>query len=97
MSAVLVKALANVGLQVQADKLPKKNRNVKTFQKLWAEVRDRVDELENDSHEKDCKINDLLEKLNAARLELMKYKFKERADSIGSLTMADKTKLLELN
>jgi len=101
--SVLSKALKTAGLTLEADTLPKKQRTVKTFQRLIAAVRaaeaealDALSASERQLNECLREKQDLQDENHALKTELMKLKLAERLESIQALTTADKTKLLEV-
>ena len=100
---IVEKSLQMAGLSMQADALPKKDRTVRTFQRLIAairateaEVQDRLSGAErelNDSLKANLELQERCHKLDA---ELRRYKVQERLGEVANLTTADRTKLLEV-
>ncbi len=103
MMSLIEKSLEKAGLTMEADRLPKKDRTVKVFQRLIAAMRateagvmDRLSSSEkelNDSLRANLEIQERCHQLDS---ELKRYKIDERLGEIESLTSADKTKLLEV-
>lgn len=100
---IIEKALKNAGLTMEGDTLPKKDRKVKTFQRLIAAVRAAEAAVLDDDSASKRALNESLqqtlllqERVHTLESELRKYKFSERLQEIGSLTTADRTKLLDV-
>jgi|GEM_PF-3806685 len=100
---IVEKSLEKAGLHIQADALPKKDRTVKTFQRLIAairateaEVQDRVSKAEADLNES-LKANlELQERCHKLENELRAVKLQEKLSTVEALTMADRQELLEV-
>ncbi len=100
--SILERSLKKTGLKLEADTLPKEQRKVKVFQRLIAAVRaaeaemiDRHLELEHQLNEAFRANAELREETTKIKFELMQFKLKDRMSDIGSLTVADKARMLE--
>jgi chromosome segregation ATPase len=98
---IVEKSLRRAGLTLEADSLPKKDRKVKSFQRLIAamrateaEVLDRLGESEQALNKALRENLELQDRLHILERELQKVRLKEHLDSIEALTVADRTKLL---
>lgn len=101
--SVIEKSLVREGLTLVADALPRKDRTVKTFQRLIAairateaEVQDRLSDTElrlNESLQKTLELQDRCHKLEDL---VRQYRIVEKLNSIESLTTADRRLLLEV-
>jgi hypothetical protein len=102
--SIVEKAATKAGVELQADALPPKQRQVKTFQRLIAamraceaEVQDRLGDAERQLNEALLKNLELQERVHKLEGELLKVRMKTRLDCIESLSIADKAKLLEFS
>lgn len=101
--SVLSKALKTANLTLEADTLPKKQRTVKTFQRLIAAVRAAEGDFLDALSLSERQLNECLQEKQVLqdenhelRTELMRLKLAERLENIQTLTTADRTKLLEV-
>ncbi|MHC4406337.1 MAG: hypothetical protein ACYTG0_42440 [Planctomycetota bacterium] len=102
--SVLQKSLEKAQLELVADALPKKDRTVKTFQRLIAAIRATEAEVVDRIHNSETEKNECLRKLlqlqeRNHRLEsaLKLSRVRERLNSMERLTSADKQQLLEVS
>ncbi len=100
--SVIEKALEKSGLTMEADRLPPKQRTVKAFQRLIAamraaesEVYDRLSDSERQLNESLRQNLALQQHVRELEGKLLRHELADRFDQIGSLTVADKTRLLE--
>jgi len=96
------KALAKEGLTMVADKLPKEDRTVRTFQRLIAAVRAAEAVSQDEKSEADRQLNaslmgnlELQERCHKLESELQRFRVKETLDSMETISVVDKQKLLE--
>ena len=99
---IIEKSLKKCGLQLEADSLPKKDRKVKTFQRLIAAMRateaEVIDKLSEAEHDLNAALRDngvLREEVFALKTELRKFRVQEHLSQIESLSSTDRQRLLE--
>ncbi len=102
--SIVEKACVKAGVALTADTLPKEQRTVKVFQRLIAAMRaaeaavqDQLGEAErrwNESLEERIALQDRIHKLEN---ELLRHRIKDHVNQLDSLTVGDKTKLLEIS
>jgi hypothetical protein len=100
---IVEKSLTKAGLTMEGDKLPQKDRTVKTFQRLIAAVRATEGEVMERLSNAERELNDSLranltlqERCHKLEAELRHYKVAEVTGTMEALTTADRTKLLEV-
>jgi arginine utilization protein RocB len=102
--SVLQKALTEVGMSLEGDKLPKDQRTQKCFQRVIAairaaeaEVMDRLSQAERELNEALRVDMQLQERVRVLEAENLQHRLKARLGEIESLTTADRTQLLALS
>lgn len=102
--SVLQKALDDCGLQLEGDKLPKKQRQQRVFQRVIAAIRaaeaKTIDDLaasEREANEAHKRNLELLERVRELEAQLLRSRLKEGMEQIQGLTMNDRSKLLDLS
>jgi hypothetical protein len=101
--SIIEKAAAKAGLEINHDTLPKKDRTVKAFQRLIAAARGCEAEVQDDKAQSERELNEAphrcleqQERIRVLEGELLQLRLKERLTGVESLTVGDRTKLLEL-
>ena len=99
----LEKALAKEGLQLEGDSLSKEHRNVKTFKRLIAAIRACEAQVQDDLQRAQVKLTDALEENARLRERLFELenivrhqKVREVLEEIGTVSTAERTRLLEV-
>lgn len=102
-SSVLDRALKETGLKLEGDKLPKGRRQQRVFQQLIShlraaesEVRDTLSSSERELNEALQQNIELQERVRILENENMRFRLAQKFSEIESLTVSDKTKLLEV-
>ncbi len=102
--SVIEKALAKEGMAMVADTLPKGQRGVKSFQRLIAamraceaEVLDRLSKAEEEQNKALRQNLELHERLRRLEAENLQHRLKNKLGEIDSLTVGDRTRLLEVS
>lgn len=102
--SVIEKALERAELTMEADRLPKKDRTVKTFQRLIAAIRATEAEVQDRLGNAESQLNDSLRvnlelQERCHRLEDMvrRYKVADSLNAIESLTSSDRQLLLDVS
>lgn len=100
--SIITQAAKEVGLKIEGDALPKGSRTVKCFQRLIgamraaeAEVQDRMGEAERELNHALQRNLELQERNRVLENKLREQMIRERLGEIESLSVADKTKLIE--
>src|SRR5262245_34986591 len=101
---IIENALKREKFKLHADALHKEQRTVKCFQRLIAAMRAAEAEVQDRLGESERQLNEALhenlilhERIRQQDAELLRLRLKDKMEEIPALTVADKTKLLEVS